>query len=115
MDALGTAEYRRAMGNKPSHNFDQFDAKKNEVTKELIKLQQRMKQIVTTKDERYIELRWFEWTKVVLVESTDMYLKINLLGAQSPVTFNCMILDNMKADLKLYLSTDHKEPSEKKC
>ena len=74
-----------------------------------------MKQIVTTKEERYIELKFFEWTKVVVVEETPMYLKLDMLGAESPVKFTCEILDNSKADLKLYLSTDNPEPSEKKC
>mgnify|MGYP000872818242 CR=1 FL=1 len=83
----------------------------NDVSKELIKLQQKMKQIVTTKEERYIELRFNEWTKCVLVEETDMYLKLDLLGAESPVVFTCEIIDNAKADVKMYLSTVHKEPS----
>ena len=87
--------------------LSQFEQKKNEVNKELIKLQQKMKQIVTTKDEKYIELRFYEWTKVVVVEETDMLLKLNLLGAESPVTFNVEILDNTKADLKIYLCTEN--------
>ena len=65
-----------------------------------------MKQIVTSKEERYIELRFFEWTKVVLVEETDIYLKLDLLGAESPLTFTCEMLDNTKADLTMYLSTE---------
>lgn len=73
-----------------------------------------MKQVVTTKEERYIELHFFEWTKVVLVEETNMYLKLDLLGAESPVTFTCEILDNTKADLHMYLSTDTEEPDEKR-
>ena len=71
-----------------------------------------MKQVVTTKEERYIELRFFEWTKVVLVEETNMYLKLDLLGAESPVTFTCEITDNTKADLTMYLSTQTAEPDE---
>ena len=71
-----------------------------------------MKQVVTRKDERYIELRFFEWTKVVLVEETDIHLKLDLLGAESPVTFTCEILDNTKADLLIYLSTNTSEPDE---
>ena len=63
-----------------------------------------MKQVVTTKEERYIELRFFEWTKVVVVEDTKIFLKMNLLGAESPVTFTCELLDNPKADLKVFLS-----------
>ena len=74
-----------------------------------------MKQIVTTKKERYIDLRWFEFTKVVMVEETkDMLLKLELLGAESPVTFTCEILENSKADLKIFLSTECTEPNEKK-
>lgn len=71
-----------------------------------------MKQVVTTKEERYIDLRFFEWTKVVLVEETNMYLKLDLLGAESPVTFNCEIIDNSKADLQMYLSTQTQEPDD---
>ena len=71
-----------------------------------------MKQVVTTKEERYIDLRFFEWTKVVLVEETNMCLKLDLLGAESPVTFTCEILDNAKADLNMYLSTQTAEPDE---
>ena len=94
------------------HDFTEFERTKNEVNKELIKLQQKMKQVVTTKEERYIELRFFEWTKVVLVEETNMYLKLDLLGAESPVTFTCEIVDNTKADLHMYLSTQTAEPDD---
>ena len=73
-----------------------------------------MKQIVTTKQERYVELHWFDFTKVVLVEDTNILLKLELLGAESPVTFTCEILENSKADLKIYLSTECMEPNEKK-
>ena len=85
------------------------------MNRELIKLQQKMKQIVTTKEERYIELRWHEFTKVVLVEETNILLKLELLGAESPVTFTCEITENAKADLKIYLSTECMEPNEQKC
>ena len=74
-----------------------------------------MKQIVTSKDDRYIEIKFHEWKKCVLVEETSMYFKMELLGAESPVTFSCELLDNTKADLKMYLSTDHREPNEKHC
>lgn len=46
-------------------------------------------------------------------ETKDMLLKLELLGAESPVTFTCEILENSKADLKIYLSTANKEPNEK--
>lgn len=67
---------------------------------------------MTTKEERYIDLRFFEWTKVVVVEETSMYLKLDLKGAESPVTFTCEILENVKADLQIYLSTRTREPNE---
>lgn len=67
---------------------------------------------MTTKEERYIDLRFFEWTKVVVVEETSMYLKLDLKGAESPVTFTCEILENAKADLQIYLSTRTREPNE---
>jgi hypothetical protein len=70
-----------------------------------------MRQIVSTKEERYIELGFREFTKVVLVEETEMLLKLNLLGAESPVLFNVEITDNSKADLKMYLSTECTEPN----
>lgn len=73
-----------------------------------------MKQIVTTKEERYIELQWYQFVKIVVVEESEMLLKLDLLGAESPVTFNVEILDNTKADLKMYLSTETMEPNEKK-
>ena len=69
-----------------------------------------MKKIVANKEERHIEMRFFEWTKVVLVERTETYLKLDLLGAESPLTFTCEILDNTKADLNMYLSTVTLEP-----
>ena len=71
-----------------------------------------MKQIVTTKHDRYIDIMFYEWKKCVIVEETAMYFKLELLGAESPVTFSCELLDNTKADLRIYLSTDHREPSE---
>ena len=73
-----------------------------------------MKQIVTAKEDRYIELQWFQFTKVVVVEETPMLCKLDLLGAESPVTFKVEIIDNSKADLMMYLSTECKEPNEKK-
>lgn len=71
-----------------------------------------MKQIVTTKKDRYIDINYHIWTKVVVVEETRTLLKLDLLGAESPVTFTCELLDNTKADLEMYLSTVHLEPSE---
>ena len=112
---LNKVSRRERLGGKASHDFYQFETKKNEVNKELIKLQQKMKQIVTTKEERYIELRWHEFTKVVLVEETNILLKLELLGAESPVTFTCEISENAKADLKIYLSTKCMEPNEQNC
>ena len=40
---------------------------------------------------------------------------MELLGAESPITFTCEIIDNPKADLKIFLSTENPEPSEQKC
>lgn len=74
-----------------------------------------MKQIVTTKEERYIELKFKEWTTVVVVEETDMLFRLNLLGAESPVTFTVDVTEKKKADLKMYLSTEELEPDEKNC
>ena len=113
---LDKFEVRNRLGEKkPSSDFQMFETRKNEVNKELIKLQQKMKQIVTTKEERYIELSFNNFTKVVLVEDTEMHCKLNLLGAESPVTFTCEIMDNQKADLRMFLATDNPEPNEKKC
>ena len=71
MHALNKANQNTVLGEeRVSHDFAQFEKKKNEVNKELIKLQQKMKSIVTTKKDRYIELAFFEFTKVVLVEET---------------------------------------------
>ena len=74
-----------------------------------------MKHIVTTKKERYIDLKFFEFTKVVLVEDSPTLLKLELLGAESPVTFTCNMTDNPKADLRMFLSTKHPEPNEMNC
>jgi len=73
-----------------------------------------MKQIVATKNERYLVIKFNEWKKSVLVEESEMYFKLELLGAESPITFTCEIIDNQKADLVIYMSTEHKEPGEKK-
>ena len=81
--------------------------------KEIIKLQQTMKHVVTTKKDRYINLKFFEFTNVVLVEDSPTLLKLDLLGAESPVTFRCEITDNPKADLKMFLSTECPEPDDK--
>lgn len=58
-----------------------------------------MKQIVTTKEEKYIELHFNKFTKVVVLEDTEMLFKLDLLGAESPVTFEVDILENDTADL----------------
>ena len=113
--SLERVDIRHRTGGRAAADLSQFEVKKNEVNKELIKLQQKMKQIVTTKEERYIELRFNEFTKVVVVEETAMLLKLDLLGAESPVVFTCEMLDNTDADLRIYLSTEHPEPDEKKC
>ena len=113
--SLERVDIRHRTGGRPAADLSQFEVKKNEINKELIKLQQKMKQIVTTKEERYIELRFNEFTKVVVVEETAMLLKLDLLGAESPVVFTCEMLDNTDADLRIYLSTEHPEPAEKKC
>ena len=65
-----------------------------------------MRQIVTSKNDKYIEMRFYEFTTVVVVEDTNTMLKLCLLGAESPVTFTCEIIDNKDADLKIYLSTE---------
>ena len=66
------AMYQRAEQRKQTGNhFEEdrfYDMKKREVNRELIKLQQKMKQICTTKKERYVELRFDEFTKLVVVE-----------------------------------------------
>lgn len=113
LDQLRRADRKQTMGSEdPSHDFQEYEIKKKFVNKELIKLQQQMKQIVTTKKDRYIDINYHIWTKVVVVEETRTLLKLDLLGAESPVTFTCELLDNTKADLEMYLSTVHLEPSE---
>ena len=44
-----------------------------------------------------------------------MLCRLNLLGAESPVTFTVEIIHNKKADLKMYLSTEELEPNERNC
>ena len=111
--------YQKVEQKKRSGKHDNDDkiykAKKSEVNRELIKLQQKMKQICTTKKERYVELKFDEFTKIVVVEGVETLFKLNMLGAESPVKFTADILDNDQADLKMYLSTKHSEPNEKKC
>ena len=113
------AMYERAEQRKQGeeHNDDDriYDQKKREVNRELIKLQQKMKQICTTKKERYVELNFHEFTKLVVVEGVETLFKLNMLGAESPVKFTADILDNDQADLKMYLSIKHPEPNEKHC
>lgn len=72
-----------------------------------------MKQIVTTKKEKYIELYYNTFTKVVVLEDTEMLFKLDMLGAESPVTFEVDIIENDNADLQMFLSTENREPSEK--
>ena len=110
LDRLGEDQRQRGLA---GHDFHQFEVKKNEVCKEIIKLQQTMKHVVTTKKDRYINLKFFEFTNVVLVEDSPTLLKLDLLGAESPVTFRCEITDNPKADLKMFLSTECPEPDDK--
>ena len=74
-----------------------------------------MKQICTTKKERYVELKFDDFTKIVVVEGVETLFKLNLLGAESPIKFTADILDNDQADLKVYMSTKHAEPNEKFC
>ena len=106
---------QRKITTKHSDNDRIYNMKKREVNRELIKLQQKMKQICTTKKERYVELRFDEFTKLVVVEGVQTLFKLNMLGAESPVKFTADILDNDQADLKVYLSTKHPEPNEKFC
>ena len=41
--------------------------------------------------------------------------KLALEGCDSPLTFYCNITDVKNADLKIFLSTQHKEPNAKAC
>lgn len=50
----------------------------------------------------------------MIVEDAEILIKLDLLGAESPVVFTVEIIDNPKADLKMYLSTECEEPNEKK-
>ena len=111
---LDKLDLKERLGGQVTHDFHQFEVKKNEVNKEIIKLQQTMKNVVTTKKDRYIDLKFFEFTKVVLVEDSQTLLKLELLGAESPITFTCDVTENAKADLKMFLSTECPEPNEKK-
>ena len=112
MEELQRADKSQVMHVDTFVDMEDFERQKREVNRELIKLQQKMKQVVTTKEERYIDLRFFEWTSVVVVEDTNMYLKLDLKGAESPVTFTCEILDNSRADLQIFLSSKTREPDE---
>ena len=115
LDILTQIDIAKKRGSGGGPDFYEFMSKKNEVNKELIKLQQKMKQVVTTKEEKYIELEFFHEKKLVVVEEIETLLKLNMRGAESPCTFYVQITDNSKADLKMYLSTDNPEPTEKKC
>ena len=44
-----------------------------------------------------------------------MLCKVDLEGCYSPLTFHCSIVDTKNADLRIYLSTWHREPSEGHC
>ena len=48
---------------------------------------------------------------MVLIEDASTLLKLELLGAESPITFTSDITENAKADLSMYLSTECPEPN----
>ena len=74
-----------------------------------------MKQIVASADERYTDLEFDKNHQIALSTETPVICKLELDGCESPLTFNCNITDVKNADLKIFLSTQHKEPTEKNC
>ena len=48
-----------------------------------------------------------------LSSETPVMCQLELEGCESPLIFNCSIIDTKNADLKIFMSTLHKEPNEK--
>ena len=74
-----------------------------------------MRQIVMSREEKYIELTFNFDTPVIVPEKTDVLCKLALLGYKSPISLHCNITENKKADLTMYMSTQVKEPKISNC
>ena len=49
---------------------------------------------------------------MVVSPGSSVLCKVNLDGCYSPLTFHCNIVDTKNADLKIFLSTLHREPNQ---
>ena len=74
-----------------------------------------MKHIVASADERYTGLEFDVGAQIALSKEIPVLCRVELEGCASPVTFHCNILDKKNADIKIFLSTQNKEPSENNC
>ena len=92
-----------------------FEAKKKEMSSQILKLQQCMNQIITSANEKYIKLGFDLSVQIALSKEFPVLCLLELEGCASPVTFHCDILDKKKADIKFFLSTSNKEPNAKNC
>ena len=72
-----------------------------------------MKFVVASADDRYTNLSFDGHRRFVINPGNPVLCRLKLNGCETPVTFDCQILDIKHADLKIYLSTEHREPDEK--
>ena len=92
-----------------------FERKKLDLKREMLRLQQNMKSIVTSAEDRYTKLAFDQAQQLVITPDNALMCKIELEGCYSPLVFHCSILDTKNADLTIYLSTSHREPNASNC
>lgn len=95
--------------------YDELDQTKRQLNNEMLALQQKMRLIVASAQERYIKVNLTEKAQILCAQESDVLAQMPLRGIASPLKFTVQIIDNAKADLMMYLSTTHKEPDEKNC
>ena len=89
-----------------------FENNKIALKNEILQLQQNMKAIVASADDRYTDMSFDTPQNLVINPGNTVLCKIKLRGCFSPLTFHCDIIDIKNADLKIYLDTNHREPDE---
>ena len=89
-----------------------FEKKKLELKKEMMRLQQNMKCIVTSAEDRYTNLQFDNTHQFVVSPDNAVLCKLETEGCYSPLTFFCNILDVKNADLTIFMSTLHREPNQ---
>ena len=88
-NTLRTIEHtkRSILNNKVDHH--ELEHKKNHLKKELLRLQQNIKFVVASADDRYTNLSFDTQKRFVINPGNPVLCRLKLKGCETPVTFHC--------------------------